>query len=434
MDRNSRRNDGSGDWETTRRIAAARKKEQGGELNVIGGTGNAIRSQARSGASGRQVSCDRGAGSSAQSGPTMDMLSGGGRRMAAGTNAVRSSARQGGATDVSARSISAQRSRSQGTGRAAATGSGRTGGAVSRGSRASGEMRAGSGRGQSDAYGGRSSSSRRVAVSQRPPLGAGGTPRGRRRRRRGMGPGILLILVVLVVAAVGGAFFYIRNRNQEQMQAYAQEGARLLEQGDYEGAIEALDAALAKSGNRIGEFEEEVLACRAEAEYREGDYEAALVTWQKLMEADPDNTDYKTGAVMCLIETGDLDAALQIGVAQGRIYNQMAVQRIAIEDYEMAEQYITLGKAYTDDETAQKELAYNEAIVAEGTGDYEKALRLFQTWVETYGSTEDAEREIEFLRTRVDNADEILSGNATSDSADSDEEQDALQEEETQEE
>ncbi|MCD8370136.1 MAG: tetratricopeptide repeat protein, partial [Clostridiales bacterium] len=259
--------------------------------------------------------------------------------------------------------------------------------------------------------------------------GNGSRGSGRRRRRRGVGPGAWLVLAVLVVAVIGGAFFYIRNRNREQMQAYAQEGAELLAQGDYEAAIAALDAALAKSGSQIGEFEAEVLSCRAEAEYRQGDYEAALATYRKLMEAYPDDTDYKTGVVLCLIETGDLESALEIGVAQGRIYNQMAVQRIAIEDYEMAAQYIALGKAYTDDETAQKELAYNEAVVAEGTGDYEGALRLFQAWVTKYGSTDEAEREIEFLRTRVDNADEILAGTEGQEETDSGEAEESTEEE-----
>lgn len=47
-----------------------------------------------------------------------------------------------------------------------------------------------------------------------------------------------------------------------------------------------------------------------------------------------------------------------------------------------------------------KELSYNRAVACEHLQQYDKALALFEDFVKEFGSNEDAEHEIAFLKTR----------------------------------
>ncbi len=106
--------------------------------------------------------------------------------------------------------------------------------------------------------------------------------------------------------------------------------------------------------------------------------------------------------VLCLVETGDYAAALDLEVLQGPVYNRMAKEQIEAGDYERALEYIELGKTFAE-ESAGRELAFNEAAAWEYKHDYAKALQLFEAYVENYGADETAEREIAFLKTRQGN-------------------------------
>ena len=47
-----------------------------------------------------------------------------------------------------------------------------------------------------------------------------------------------------------------------------------------------------------------------------------------------------------------------------------------------------------------KELSYNRAAACEHLQQYDKALAMFEDFVKEFGSDEDAEHEIAFLKTR----------------------------------
>lgn len=208
----------------------------------------------------------------------------------------------------------------------------------------------------------------------------------------------MMLAAFLVI--LGGAGFglrkFFRSRTQNALRS---EAITFMEAGEYESAASRLDEALKLSGDKIGKFETDVLQYQAEADYQIGDYAAALSCWKKLLEHEKENVLYKENAALCMMEMGDYEGALALGVLQGRIYNRRAVEKIQAEDYDGALADLDLGIA-ADDGTAAADLAYNQAVAYEGKLDFAKALELFEAYVERFGADENAEREITFLRSR----------------------------------
>lgn len=209
--------------------------------------------------------------------------------------------------------------------------------------------------------------------------------------------GGLFLAVLLIVGGIG--FGIVRHKNLKEKQAFAAAGIEAMEQGGYETAIASFDQALEKSRGKIGALEKDVLLYRAEAEYKQGDFPAAANTYALLLKADKDNEEYKKGMVLCMLETGDYEEALNLGVLQGSVYNRMAVDEIAAGRYDKALEYIMQGKTLAD-EASGKKLAYNEVAVWENKNDFKKALELLEAYAGTYGTDETVERELTFLRSR----------------------------------
>lgn len=116
--------------------------------------------------------------------------------------------------------------------------------------------------------------------------------------------------------------------------------------------------------------------------------------------------------------------ALKEGMKHGQIYNQMGLCQMAEEDYGGAldsfnQGYETLVTGYNlgsgadvaqaaaalpaeavSDKALLKELVYNRASAYEYLNQYQKALEQFEAYVSAFGSDEDAEHEIAFLKTR----------------------------------
>lgn len=226
--------------------------------------------------------------------------------------------------------------------------------------------------------------------------------------------------------------------------ASRENGIALLEAGDYEGAIGEFESIIEQTG-KVTAFELDVLKYRAEAEYGLKDYSAAAHTYDILSQIDEKSAEYcylgalslaKAGALteaFARLEEGKaLDAALEkpgygeamaalgeaylaagdketadgiyeeliaSGKADTEIYNRLMTAEMKQGNYEEALRLSGLGQALSD-EKALKELMFNEAVCYEYLGQYEKALSLFQAYIETYGSEERAEHEIAFLVTR----------------------------------
>jgi tetratricopeptide (TPR) repeat protein len=209
---------------------------------------------------------------------------------------------------------------------------------------------------------------------------------------------LLVVLFVILIAAIIGVRSHIKTT---KLNAYRESGITAMADSRYEDAIENFDQALALAGSKIDKTQIDILERRAEAEYNLKDYAASLDSWKILMETDPTNDEYKKNAVLCMMETGQYEEALQIGLMQSRIYNKMAVEKIKAGDYEGAITIIDQGLA-VDDGSAGADLLYNKAVAHESRGNYEEALQLFREYVSRYGTDENVQKEITFLETRVD--------------------------------
>jgi tetratricopeptide (TPR) repeat protein len=74
-------------------------------------------------------------------------------------------------------------------------------------------------------------------------------------------------------------------------------------------------------------------------------------------------------------------------------------EKIEAGEYEEALKVFEAGSASAAGLTLQQ-LKFNEAVCYEYLGRYDKALQLFESYVEEFGSDEKAEHEIAFLVTR----------------------------------
>lgn len=224
--------------------------------------------------------------------------------------------------------------------------------------------------------------------------------RQQRRRRRQM----MAALAVVVLLAGGGAFGFRQASLQKHRQEYAEQGIAALDSQNYEQAVTDFNAAIDLNHGKIGSFESQMLLYRAEAEYRSEDYQAALATYETLYGKDGQNETYRTGLALCLLETGDYDRALTLGVISGQIYNRMAKDQINAGNYDEALNTIETGlsEAGADDE-GRKELTFNQAVAWEYKGDYKKALEILENYDQKYTAEGNVARELAFLRTRQGN-------------------------------
>lgn len=224
----------------------------------------------------------------------------------------------------------------------------------------------------------------------------------RRRRKSGRNLGALIALLAVVILCGGFGIFHHYNKREEHR--LAQAGVEYLNQGNYEAALETLNQAVQKCGKRMGTYEKQILGARAEAQIRTGDYDGALATYETLLKTDSQNEVYKRGVALCLMEKKDYDGALALGVMQAEIYSRMATDQINEKDYDGALVSVQQGQALAgDNDRVNKELSYDEAILWEHAGDYEKALELFENYAERYGTDDEVSREITFLKTRQGN-------------------------------
>lgn len=225
---------------------------------------------------------------------------------------------------------------------------------------------------------------------------------------------------------------------------YRIEGIEKLESGDYAGAIDSFELAIEKSGGAVGKFQIDVLKYRGEAEYRLNDYEAAAHTYDVLLQLDDKNPEYRYLRCMSYAMAGNLDKALEdytgqagdgkerspladtallvlgaaleeqgdtgkamtlyqeaaaLGVINSELYNRMGLCKLKEKSYEEALAYFNQG-IQAGDETILPSLKFNQAVTYEYQGEFSKALEAFEAYVSAYGSNEEADREIAFLKTR----------------------------------
>ena len=224
--------------------------------------------------------------------------------------------------------------------------------------------------------------------------------RQRMRRRRQMIAAFVAVVLLAGGGACGARQAWLRGQRQE----YAQQGLAYLESQEYAQAVTAFDDAIALAHGRIGAFESQMLLYRAEAQYRSGDYQSALASYETLYAKDESNEACKTGLSLCLLETGDYDRAKSLGVILGQVYSRIAKDQINAGQYDEALSTIDTGLAEAGaDDVGREELTFNQAVAWEYKGDYKKALEILESYDQKYTAEGNAARELAFLKTRQGN-------------------------------
>ena len=227
--------------------------------------------------------------------------------------------------------------------------------------------------------------------------------RQRIRRRRRMMAAFVAVVLLAGGGACGARQAWLRGQRQE----YAEQGLAYLESQDYAQAVTAFDDAIALAHGRIGAFESQMLLYRAEAQYRSGDYQSALASYETLYAKDESNEACKTGLSLCLLETGDYDRAKSLGVILGQVYSRIARDQINAGQYDEALSTIDTGLAEAGaDDVGREELTFNQAVAWEYKGDYKKALEILESYDQKYTAEGNAARELAFLKTRQGNHEE----------------------------
>ncbi len=228
-----------------------------------------------------------------------------------------------------------------------------------------------------------------------------------------------LIRTILVGATAVLLLTGCETEKDKNMEAYRQYGINCMDQKDYEGAVSAFQKALDQSNGRIGAKELDLSFYKAEAQYLTGDYDAALDTYNTLLEYDKKNADvyYLRGNLYFTkgesekaaedyakaIELDDDNYELYIGIYQSLAANDMKddgeyylnkalsikgdsaednTQKgriyLMLEDTAKAEEY--LKKALDSDSV---EANFYMAQVCQTNGDEDAAQEYIQTYLDS---------------------------------------------------
>lgn len=149
-----------------------------------------------------------------------------------------------------------------------------------------------------------------------------------------------------------------------------EDGVLLLEDGQYEEAIETFEAQIEKEKQL-----DEAYRGIAIANYELGNYEEAVVNFEKALENEAKET--------------------------AAMYHLMASACMKYEDYENAMKYydMVLGMEDCTDEV-KKEILFNKIVIYEKSADWESAKEAVDTYLESYPDDERVIKEAEFLKTR----------------------------------
>ncbi len=166
---------------------------------------------------------------------------------------------------------------------------------------------------------------------------------------------------------------------------YKNQGIDFLNDGYYQDALDSFDRALFISDGAVGTTQYDILLYKAECHFLLSEYDKANHIYDVLLKIDKNNKTYeelynKSSAYLKIIELRD---ALN--------NNEVEKAEVLIDEIKK------LGLA-TD-----KAVEFNEAVFLEKSGDWEKAREAFADYFIKYSGDKNAERELDFLNTRVSN-------------------------------
>lgn len=185
---------------------------------------------------------------------------------------------------------------------------------------------------------------------------------------------IIIIVSILLMLTSCSAISISHFKNQ---------GIDFLNDGYYQDAIDSFDRALLISDGAVGKEQYDILLYKAECFFLLSEYDKANHIYDVLLKIDQNNKIYeelfnKSSAYLKII---DLKNAL----------NNNEIEKAGV----LIDEIKKLGLA-TD-----KAVEYNEAVFLEKSGKWEEAKDAFADYYIKYSNDKKAERELDFLNTRV---------------------------------
>jgi len=229
-----------------------------------------------------------------------------------------------------------------------------------------------------------------------------------------------------------GVYDAILGLREKEPDAYYMRGSVLLELGDYEAAKQDFDKAtelactdydqlvaiyevLEKFGYReVGnEYLERALADNAKemSNYDKGrmyyyleDYESARNYLEQARDAGDAQAAYYLGRTWESLGEYNYAASVYSSYLKDQeksalIYNQLALCQMQLKEYDVALNAIEEGLAL-EDASLKQTLCFNQIVIYEYKGEFEKAASLMASYVKNYPDDLEAQREYEFLKTR----------------------------------
>lgn len=199
------------------------------------------------------------------------------------------------------------------------------------------------------------------------------------------------VILCAVILSAAGVLLSGCGEPKKAREARLQ-GIEQMNQKQFEDAIISFDTALNEADGVVDEFELDILKYRGEAEYRLGDYEAAVHTYEILEDVDGERQEYLRCRNRAKVQSAN-EKGLDL-LEEGNSEDAIAAFE---EGLVLAEE--------SGDETliqeAKQLLSYNMGAAYEKQGEFARALEIFQEYASAYGMSEKLEKEITFLNGRI---------------------------------
>lgn len=253
--------------------------------------------------------------------------------------------------------------------------------------------------------------------------------------------GMLIVGMTMVLFTAG-----CQNQSSKSLEnekAYRQIGINKMEEGDYEGAIEAFQTALDESMAMVRPLEIDISYYKAMAEYKSGDAKAALKTYTALIEYDKKNGDayYLRGCLYLekdkpekaeqdfnkAVELDDSNYDLYIGIYENYLSVDMEEKGISYLEQALKisgtkeSDYLGKGKAYfalEDYENAKQSLDKADpkdpdtilclAGIYNAEGEKDKAKELYESYLNQNPDDTSVFNELGCIQMQEENYEEAL--------------------------
>lgn len=183
---------------------------------------------------------------------------------------------------------------------------------------------------------------------------------------------------------------------------YIQAYYELSNAGYTDSATNLLNEALKLSSSTMSDYK-----YRGMIYYILGDYNKAITEFQKV-DDDEKNAELCIYEGMSFAALGDMNnaadfyqKAVEKGGSDTLLFYEIALCNMSFGNYEDAIYYITRGIEIGDEEYLEK-LMYLQIVCYEYSGRYGDAVESVAAYIETFGSSEEMEHELAFLKSRTE--------------------------------